>query len=206
MADTPHEKVDLFKLHKSEYVKPKKPASIEVGGARYLVVDGVGGPGGAVFQERIGALYGMAYTVKFNSKFAGRDYAVGKLEALYGFDAAQPDPEKVPREEWRWRMLMRVPEFVTEKNLATARKMLREKGKEGDFDAVRLETIEEGRCVQVLHVGPYEDVHLTMQAIGEFCDGQGLEPHLWQHQIYLSDPRRIPPERLKTIVRQPVNG
>ncbi len=77
------EKLNLFKELKHEYVQPKKPTLIEVGPASYLAVDGRGGPGGEVFQERIGALYAMAYTLKFQSKDAGRDYVVGKLEALY---------------------------------------------------------------------------------------------------------------------------
>lgn len=205
MADPEAEKVDLFKLHQDEYVKPRKPALIEVGKAHYLAVDGVGGPGGEVFQERIGALYGMAYTMKFTSKFAGRDYAVGKLEALYGVDGQGPEMENLPPEQWSWRMLIRVPDFIKKKDLAAARKLLREKGKEGDFDAVCLETIEEGRCVQVLHVGPYEAMEATGRAIQAFCEERGLEPRLWQHQIYLSDPRRMAPERLKTILRHPVS-
>ena len=205
MTETGAEKVDLFKLHKDEYVKPKKPKLIDVGKAKYLLVDGTGAPGEEVFQERIGALYGMAYTMKFTSKFAGRDYAVGKLEALYGIDGQGPDLESIPRDEWRWRMLIRVPEFITKKDLDAARRMLREKGKEGDFDAVRLETVVEGRCVQVLHVGPYEAMQSTGEAIDAFCEEQGLKPRLWQHQIYLSDPRRMAPEKLKTILRHPVS-
>ena len=78
------EKIDLFKLHKAEYVSPKKPVIIDVKPAKYMVVDGQGEPGGEVFQERIGALFGMAYTAKFQSKFAGQDYTVCKLEALWG--------------------------------------------------------------------------------------------------------------------------
>ncbi len=67
-----------------------------------------------------------------------------------------------------------------------------------------LETIEEGRCVQILHVGPYDDTGSTTKAIAAFCAAEGLTPHLEPYQIYLNDPRRIPPDRLKTIVRQPV--
>ena len=101
-------------------------------------------------------------------------------------------------------MLMRVPEFITESDLEAARATLLEKGKEGDFEAVRLETIDEGRCVQVIHLGPYEDCGTTINEIDAYCRDHGLRTTGWQHQIYLNDPRRMAPEKLKTIVRQPV--
>lgn len=71
---------------------------------------------------------------------------------------------------------------------------------------MRLETVKEGRCIQVLHVGPYEAMQATGELVEAFCEEQGLKPHLWQHQIYLSDPRRMDPEKLKTILRHPVKG
>ena len=178
---------------------------IETRPARYLVVDGRGGPGETVFQDRVGALYGVGYTVKFNSKFAGGDYVVGKLEGLWGVRGqTAADLAGLPKSEWNWRLMMRVPEFIGDEQIVAARKMLREKGKEGDFDAVTLETIDEGLCVQILHVGPYEDEHRTIETMKSFAVEQGCEPNLWHHEIYLSDPRRVPPEKLRTILRQPV--
>ena len=199
MATPQSDKVDLFKLNKGDYVRPKTPVLIDVAPAKYLAVDGLGSPGGELFADRIGALYGMAYTIKFTSKFAGRDFAVCKLEALYGADGQFAALDRTPKEEWPWRMLIRMPEFVSNAKL-------REKQKPGDFDAVRLETIAEGLCVQVLHVGPYEEEERTIALIDAFCGEEGLEAHLWHHDIYLNDPRRVPAERLKTILRQPVVG
>lgn len=204
MATPKTEKVDLFKLHKDDYVKPKAPLLIELAEARFLAVDGVGSPGGEMFAARIGALYGMAYTIKFTSKFAGRDFAVCKLEAVYGAGGRFAELGELPQEEWPWRMLIRVPEFIGDGDLDAARATLREKKKPGDFDAVRLDTITEGSCVQMLHVGPYEEEERTIALINAFCADEGLTPHRWHHEIYLSDPRRVPPERLKTILRQPV--
>lgn len=205
MATPEPTKIDLLKEHRGEYVKPKKPVLIDTTPASYLAVDGTGGPGGELFTDRIGALYGMAFTIKFRAKFAGRDFAVCKLEALYGVGGqVAADFAKLPQEEWNWRMLIRVPDFINDADLEAARAALREKQKPGDFDAVHLATIEEGPCVQVLHVGPYEEEERTVALIDAFCAEEGLKSHLWHHEIYLSDPRRIPPDRLKTIIRHPV--
>jgi len=198
-------KIDLFKEHRAEYTKPKNPVRVTVGTAAYLAVDGRGAPGSEVFQERIGALYAMAYTVKFASKSAGRDFVVCKLETLWGAGGA-PDLDlgELPKEEWPWRMLIRVPGFITSRDLDAAHAALAEKGKEGDFDAVRLEPLEEGECVQLLHVGPYQEEERSIARMKEFIATEGLRPRLWPHDIYLNDPRRVPPERLQTILRQPV--
>ncbi len=199
MTPAQEPKRNLFKEFSAEYAQPKTPRSIEIGPAFYLAVDGSGEPGEETFTEPIGALYGMAYTLKFQSKEVGRDYVVGKLETLYGMDGGSPGAG-----EWKWRMLIRVPEFTTDDHLDAARQALREKEKPGDFDAVRLEQIEEGRCVQCLHVGPYENSSETVALMDAFCEEHSLTPHRWHHEIYLSDPRRVPPERLKTIQRRPV--
>ena len=206
MPTSQPEKRNLFRELKQEYCQPKAPRLVETSSGAYLAADGQGGPGEELFQNRVGALYAMAYTVKFDCKFAGADFVVGKLETLYGVDMPLDRLGETPKERWRWRMLIRVPEFVTEKHLAAARAALREKDKPGDFDAVRLETIEEGHCVQMLHVGPYEQERRTLDVMQAFYAANDLEPRLWHHEIYLSDPRRVPPEKLKTILRQPVGG
>ncbi|ANM31027.1 hypothetical protein ABI59_17795 [Acidobacteria bacterium Mor1] len=205
MAGSQSEKLDLFKLHKGEYVKPKKPALIETGPAQYIVVRGTGAPGSEPFTRALEALYPMAYTLKFESKFAGRDYTVGKLEALYGVDGQTLEQlGTLPKDRWNWHMMIRVPDFTTGDDLGAARQKLRDKGKEGDFDAVTLETLDEGRCVQMLHLGPYEDLARSAETMLSFAAESGLAPRSWHHDIYLSDPRRVAPEKLKTIVRLPV--
>lgn len=88
--------------------------------------------------------------------------------------------------------------------LDAARTTLGEKGKEGDFGAVRLETIEEGPCVQLLHVGPYEEEQRSIEVLRAYMEENCLRPHMWHHDVYLNDPRRVPAERLKTILRQPI--
>lgn len=197
------EKIDLYKLHKTEYAAPKKPKIIDVEPAQYLAIVGQGEPGSAQFEACIGGLYGMAYTIKFNSKAAGHDFVVCKLEGLYW--SCDPDSDGAfDKSALEWKLMIRVPDFVTKKDLVAARQALKEKGKDGDFDAVVLERLKEGRCVQMLHVGPYDDEQVTIDAMMAFAEAKGLKPNGHHHEVYLSDPRRVPPERLRTILRQPV--
>jgi hypothetical protein len=200
MPKAEHDKVDLYALHKAEYAAPRQPALVETAPALYLAVDGSGEPGSGEFEARIGALYAMAYTIKFQSKSAGRDFTVCKLEALW--DA--PVTPLAPADSWRWTLMIRMPDFIAEKDLTEARRSLREKGKEGDFDAVGLLPLAEGTCVQALHVGPYEDEARTIERMRAFAASRDLALHGRHHEIYLSDPRRVPPDRLRTILRHPV--
>jgi hypothetical protein len=190
------EKIDLYKLHKPEYVAPRTPVLVQVTRAKYLAIEGRGAPGGLEFQARVEALYGAAFTIKTAKKLAGQDYKICGLEGLWW------DTDK-PRPEWRWKLIIRTPDFVTARDLAAAVAKLAAKGKKGGED-VRLETIEEGKCVQVLHVGPYAEEDTTLKRMREFAAAQGVALRGPHHEIYLSDPRRVPPERLRTILRAPV--
>jgi len=198
------EKLDLHRKHKAEYVAPKSPALVEVKPAKYLAIDGKGAPGGEDFQAKIAALYSMAFTIKMARKFAGRDYKVCGLESLYWAGRKGQDPAATPLDQWRWKLLIRVPGFIDETDLAKAAEALAAKGKPPAFKQVRIETLEEGPCVQVLHVGPYSDEGKTVARMMEFARAEGLTPRGRHHEIYLSDPRRVPPERLRTLLRQPV--
>ncbi len=198
-----NEKIDLFKLHKQEYAAKKKPGLVTVEPARYLAIEGRGEPGGEAFQARVGALYAAAFTLKFTSKSAGRDYAVCKLEAIWWSEAGD-DFSQVPREEWLWKLLIRTPDFIGEDELASAVEKIRAKGKTPEIVDVRLEELGEGRCVQMLHVGPYEEAPKTVAQMREHALEQGFVFSGRHHEIYLSDPRRVEPARLKTILRMPI--
>jgi len=161
-------------------------------------------PGGEVFKTRIGALYAMAFTVKMTRKFSGQqDYTVGRLECQWFFADGQ-EPAKLPPDQWRWRLLIRTPEFVRPQELEQAAATLLKKGKPNEVKEVKLEPINEGLCVQMLHVGPYDREPESIALMKALAAQHGLQlcgPH---HEIYVSDPRRVPPERLKTILRVPV--
>jgi hypothetical protein len=138
-------------------------------------------------------------------KFAGgQDYKVCQLEGLWWADGSSADFTAVPRDQWRWKLLIRVPDFIGQADLDQAKAALRDKGKPPAFESVRLETIEEGPCVQMLHVGPYAEEPATLALMRQFAAAGGLEFRGPHHEIYLSDPRRVPPERLRTILRMPV--
>jgi hypothetical protein len=198
------EKLDLYKMHKAEYVTPKEPVLVEVKPARYLTIVGKGEPGGATFQAKLGALNATAFTLKMTKKFAGQDYRVGHLEGLWWAAGKKQCLTEQPPSAWNWKLIIRVPEFITEQDLGQAVQNLKAKGKAQEARGVRLETIEEGRCVQVLHVGPYARENETITRMMAFAREQGLAFHGLHHEIYLSDPRRVPTERLRTILRHPV--
>ena len=171
-----------------------------------MAISGQGAPGGEQFTASIGALYGMAFTIKMTRKFAGQqDYSVCKLEGQWWSEPAS-DFGKLPPDQWLWRLLIRTPDFIKEEDLRRAVAVLLKRGKGEDVKRVRLESLAEGLCVQMLHVGPYNKEHETIALMSAFAQKKELEFSGKHHEIYLSDPRRVPPERLKTILRHPVRG
>jgi hypothetical protein len=198
------EKVDLFELHKEEYRATGEPRVVETGPARYLVIEGIGEPAGEQFTARIEALFSVAYGIKMAKKKEGRDYKVAKLEGLWWGSRGPGDFSLQPKDEWNWKLIIRTPEFVSEDDLESIVANLLEKGKGHDIKRVKLETIDEGLCVQILHIGPYAEERASIEKLNRFAQEQGLSFHGLHHEIYLSDFRRVPPERLKTILRMPV--
>ncbi len=197
-------KLDLYKLHAAEYVTPKRPALVATRPGRYLTITGTGEPGGPAFTERVGALYAVAYTIKMGKKKLGQDYKVAGLEGLWWARGGSAGMMAKRREDWRWKLLIRVPDFVKERCVTMAAAMLAARGKGKAVGKVKLERIAEGRCVQMLHVGPYAAEPATVEAMMAFAAESGLRPTGYHHEIYLSDPRRVRPEKLRTILRHPV--
>jgi hypothetical protein len=197
------ERLDLLKLHKEAYVTPSKPVLVTPKAAQYLVVEGQGAPGGPVFEARLGALYSMAFTIKMSRKFAGKgDYAVSKLEAVY---PGIGDGPGTPREQWRWKLMILSPDFLSSSDLEAAVALLSKRGKQGDAALVRLETIQEGTCVQMLHVGPYDRECETLAVMETFAKSKGYGLSGFFHEIYFSDPRRVEPDKLRTLIRHPIS-
>jgi len=197
-------KLDLYKVHHAEYVTPKKPVLIQTEPAKYLTISGQGAPDGKAFQEGVGALYNVAFTLKMAKKFAGQDYKVCHLEGLWWGDKEGQDFAAQPRDAWNWKIIIRVPDFIFAKDLKEAIATLKEKGKPPAVAIVKLETLDEGQCVQVLHVGSYSKEGETISQMIALAGQNGLSFRGRHHEIYLSDPRRVPPERLRTILRLPV--
>jgi hypothetical protein len=190
---------DFAKTLKDLYTAAPKVKEVAADNGTFFAVDGVGAPGGEAFQQAVQALYNVLYTVKFTLKLAGTlDFKVGKLECLY-----LSDPKQTPMHQWKWRVLVRVPDEVAAKDLAQAKKAVREK-KGIDASQVKRLRWKEGRALQLLHVGPYEAVGSAYERLDAYAKEQGLAIHCAAHEIYLNDPRRTPHAKLKTIVRLPV--
>lgn len=199
-------KLDLYKKHRAEYVTPKSPVLVTAAAAKYLAIAGRGDPQGPSFQAAVGALYGVAFTIKMAKKRARRDYAVAKLEGLWwGGQRGKLLIDSAPS-TWRWKLLIRVPTYVTSRDLSRARTALAERGRVGQIRKVKLEVLGEGRAVQILHVGPYDREHASIRRMEEFARSRKLRFHGRHHEVYLSDPSRVPASRLRTILRHPVRS
>lgn len=194
-------KIDLFKTLKTEYASPASPAIIATTPGHYFQVAGTGKPGGDTFTTAIAALYAVAYTTKMRHKReTGVDYTVAKLEAVWPHLPATRDSD-----DWQWRLMIRVPDFIDESARQITIDALISKKKPESVRTVELVNLHEGPCVQMLHVGPYEDEPETCDAMAVYASENGFTITGDHHEIYLSDPRRIEPARLKTILRRPVS-
>ena len=188
------------------YYAPKNTdwAIVEVPPMHYLGIDGAGDPNTAKsYPEAVEALYSVAYTLKFALK--ERPFTVGPLEGLWWAD----DPTTfVTREKaaWSWTMLISQPPWLTEADVASAVQAALAKKKRPAIERVRSLSLSEGPSAQLLHIGSYDDEGPRLaQLHNEFFVQHGLDFNGLHHEIYLSDPRRTPPEKLKTILRQPVS-
>jgi len=202
-------KLDIVKLYKPEYTATVKPKIITAEKAMHLIIEGQGAPSSDTYQDAIVDLYSMAYTMKMTRKAEGKgDYTIGKLEGIYwNEDGSDLDPANM--DQWSWRLMIRTPEVVdgfpiTNDDLKNTRSRLVAKKKGSGTESVVFDYLDEGQCVQVLHIGPYDQEDEAMACLMEYCELNQLTPHKRHHEIYLSDPRRTSPEKLKTIIRLPV--
>ena len=198
-------KIDIKKQHKHLFAPRHEPHLVEVPRFRYWMIDGKGSPDAAEFQDAIGALYSTAYTTKFRSKAAGRvDFVVPPLEALWWADDESAFEEN-RRDEWQWTLMLIQPDQVSEEDSADALEVLDKKGKiTAAHRSMRTEQLEEGRVVQCLYVGPYDSMGGAISTMHAFAESNGLELAGKHHDVYLSDPRRTAPEKLKSVLRRPV--
>jgi hypothetical protein len=201
-------KTDLKKELAHLYKAPTKPLMVDVPALRFIMVDGKGDPNVSEgFQEAMGALYAVSYTLKFEMKRGSQamDYVVMPLEGLWW--AEDMDLFLVEaKHKYEWTLMILQPEEVTGELFAEAcQEVMEKKGLEA-VDLLRLETYEEGPSAQVMHIGPYSDEAPTIAALHQFIDDSGRRPRGKHHEIYLGNPRRTAPERLRTIIRQPVEG
>ncbi|MGW7532320.1 GyrI-like domain-containing protein [Amycolatopsis sp. NPDC054798] len=205
--ETAMEKYDIKKAHRALYSPSAKDFTVvEVPALQYLAADGHGDPNTAPeYTNAVEALYGIAYSVKFASKKTlGRDFVVGPLEGLWQAD----DPSVFltrDKEKWDWTMLISLPDWITEEMVREAAESVAKKKDNPAVAGVQLRTLNEGTSVQILHIGSYDDETPTLHRLHEeYLPEHGLTFNGDHHEVYLSDPRRTEPGKLKTVLRQPV--
>ena len=186
--------------------KPGRVRFLVVPRTRHFAVDGSGAPGGDEFREAFGALYPVAYTLHFGLRERGVQAPVGTLEGLFHVDgpaAGVPAPDGAG-DAWTWRLLLPVPAEATDDDIAAAIADVAAKKAPSALARLHVVDWEEGPSAQVLHVGPYAAEPPTIAALHAAITAAGLRPRGLHHEIYLGDPNRTAPERLKTVIRQPV--
>jgi hypothetical protein len=200
------DKVDLKAQRRDLYAPPRgRFVDVEVPAMRFLAVDGTGSPVTSPrYAAAVEALFTASYAAKFASKRThDRDYVVMPLEGLWWADDMRTFDTR-EKDLWSWRMLIRQPDWVTDEELDDAVAAARAKGADVD-GKLHIEQLEEGRCLQTLHVGSYDDEGPTLRHLhDQLLPDEGLRENGLHHEIYLSDARRVTPDKLRTILRQPV--
>lgn len=198
-------KTDLRKSLESYRARQGELRLVDVPDLTYLVLDGRGDPSDPGFAESVESLYPVAYAMKAASRRElDRDYVVPPLEGLWWADDMDAFTVARDRAQWRWRLMLLVPDWLDEAAYDAAVAAVRSKGRSPRLEDVRCETLSEGSCLQTLHVGSFEAEAEVVQRIHDHAASQGLRLGGRHHEIYLSHFRRVPPERRRTIVRQPV--
>lgn len=206
--------IDFKKMEKDLYQPGAKPAIIEVPEMTFIMIDGHGDPNTSeAYQTALEVLYGLAYAVKM-SKMGGRqpkgyyDFVVPPLEGLWSTDTGLVEPGIADKSAFCWTSMIRMPEFVTPKVIEEAKVSLSKKKPSLDLSIVRLEVFNEGLCAQVMHTGSYDNEPATILALKTFVADSGYRIDLSDtrkhHELYLNDPRKTSPEKLKTIIRYPI--
>ncbi len=209
------EKLDYKKKYKDLYQPSTKPMIIDVPEMVFFAVEGSGNPNTSKeYQEAIELLYGLSFTVKM-SKMNGTqplgyfEYVVPPLEGLWYADGIAFDGLNVTdKEQFRWISMIRQPEFVTEEVFETAKAALVAKKPQLDISKVKFMHMTEGLCVQIMHKGSYDEEPTTIAKMKQFMEENGytedFSDNRFHHEIYLSDPRKCAPEKLRTVIRHPI--
>lgn len=204
---------DYKKEYKEFYLPPKKPGIVTVPPMNYIAVRGKGNPNieGGEYKQSIGLLYAIAFTIKMSKKGNHQmegyfDYVVPPLEGFWWQDNSKVI-DYTRKEDFHFISIIRLPDFVTREEFDWAVEEAARKKKQ-DFSKVEFLTYDEGLCVQCMHIGSYDDEPETVDKMHAFMREQGYELDItdkrFHHEIYLSDARRVAPERLRTVVRHPV--
>ena len=202
-------KIDYKKTQK-EFYQPnaKNPVIIEIPEMQFLMIDGIGSPGDSQeYQDALSVLYPIPFRTKFLSKAKGKDYVVPPLEGLWWADDMN-DFTEGNRDKWKWTMMIRQPDWITQGMIDEAFAIVREKKPELSklLPKLRLESYKEGKAAQIMHIGTYSEEGSTVQRVHDLIQKEGGKfdgLKTKHHEIYLSDPRKANPAKMRTVIRQP---
>ena len=205
---------DYKKEYKALYLPKEMPSIVEVPSMQYAAVRGHGDPNepDGKYGRAVAVLYGISYTIKMSYKGSRKvdgffEYVVPPLEGFWWMEGGAPGVDYRNKSGFNWISIIRVPEFVTEEVFAWAKEEAQRK-KGIDTSLAELITVSEGLCVQCLHIGSYNEEPATVAKMDHYRMEQGYENDISDrrrhHEIYLSDPRKVSPERMKTVIRHPV--
>lgn len=214
------DKLDYKKEYKNLYQPKTVPMIVDVPKMKFIMIDGSGDPNdeSGEYVKAIELLYGLSYTIKMSNKSGNApsdffEYVVPPLEGLWWTEVERPF-DTSQKEKLIWTAMIRQPEFVTEEVFKWAVDQLKKRKPQLDTSKARLEEFTEGLCVQMLHLGPYDTEAATVKAIDDFAASNGYVNAISEvsidgtirrhHEIYLSDPRKVAPEKIKTVVRHPI--
>lgn len=199
------DKYDVKRAYRQLYSPAATFTAVTVPPLQYIAIEGEGDPNTApAYAAAIEALFGVAYTLKFESKSAGRDFVVGPLEALWRADDMSTFVSR-DKSAWQWTAMIHQPEWITEALVDAAVAKVAAKTGNPALALLKLGTLDEGECIQILHIGSYDDEAPTLELLHDtYMPEHGLRFNGQHHEIYLSDARRTEPAKLKTVLRQPV--
>lgn len=207
MVDKTADKIDFKKEIEAYRARQGRFQVVDVPDLQYLMIDGHGDPNtDPAFAHATAALYPLAYALKFASKRElGRDYVVMPLEGLWWADDMDSFTAARDKSRWDWTLMIMVPDWIEPDLFAAAVEQVAAKNPPARLLEVRLDGLSEGRCVQTLHIGSYDDeTEVLARMHHEFVPDNGFRMVGRHHEIYLGDARKVAPEKLRTILRQPV--
>ncbi|MEO1646491.1 MAG: GyrI-like domain-containing protein [Chloroflexota bacterium] len=201
--------LDMKKTLKHLYKPSAKDISVvDVPSMSYLMIDGTGNPNTAErYQEAVSALYGLAYGIRALCKAQDNVFTVMPLEGLWAYEGQEDNDTflltDADKDTFIWTLMILQPDFVTEALVEEAREIVRKKKSPALLDDVRFEAYHEEDAVQIMYIGAYDDEGPTVKSLHDYITDKGWQLAKKHHEIYLSDPRKVAPEKLKTIIRQP---
>ena len=201
-------KLDLKKQYRELYLPSTKECSVvDVPELQFLMIDGAGDPNTSdEYREALEALYAMSYTLKFLSKQTlGIDYVVMALEGLW-WTEDMADFSEDDKSAWNWTSMIMQPSHLTKAHFEQAVEQVRAKKDPVALNRMRFQSFHEGLSVQIMHLGPYAEEAPTIARLHQFASDSGYRLQDKHHEIYLSDPRRAAPEKMRTVIRQPVKA